>query len=118
MIKLKRIYEPAKPDDGYRVLVERLWPRGISKERAALYMWLKEIAPSPELRSWFSHDPAKSDEFRKRYLDELQENEAVTQLRELIKDRDVTLIYATKDKELSSALVLKDFLEHPPSETS
>lgn len=113
MIKLKRIYEPADPKDGRRVLVERLWPRGISKERAALDLWLKEVAPSSELRTWFGHDPAKWEEFRKRYWDELQKNEdAVAQLRELARMGDVTFIYAARDTEHNAAIALKDFIEH------
>lgn len=113
MIKLKRVYDPADPEDGYRVLVERLWPRGISKERATLGLWLKEVAPSAELRICFGHDPAKWEEFRKRYEDELRQNEAgVAQLQELARKGDVTFVYAARDTEHNAAVVLKDFLEH------
>ncbi|MBP7868831.1 MAG: DUF488 domain-containing protein [Firmicutes bacterium] len=112
MIKLKRIYEPADPQDGCRVLVERLWPRGISKERAALDLWLREVAPSPELRVWFSHDPAKWDDFRKRYRDELQTNEEpVARLTELVRRGDVTFVYAARDTQHNAATVLKEFIE-------
>ena len=112
MIRLKRIYTPAKPEDGCRVLVERLWPRGISKEKAALDLWLKEIAPSPELRKWFDHDPAKWDEFRKRYSNELESNEdIVTQLREYTQEGDITFVYAARDVEHNAAIVLKEFIE-------
>ncbi|MCL5103005.1 MAG: DUF488 domain-containing protein [Armatimonadetes bacterium] len=112
MVKLKRIYEPAHPEDGCRVLVERLWPRGISKTRAALDLWLKDVAPSPELRTWFEHDPAKWDEFRKRYWEELEQNEdAVDQLRELARKGDVTFVYAAKDTEHNAAVALNEFIE-------
>lgn len=112
MIRLKRVYEPTDPEDGCRVLVERLWPRGISRERAALGFWLKEVAPSPDLRTWFGHDPAKWEEFRKRYEDELRQNEGcVAQLRELAGKGDLTLIYAARDTQHNAAVVLKDFLD-------
>lgn len=112
MIKLKRVYEPPGPEDGCRVLVERLWPRGISKEKASLDLWLKDVAPSPELRTWFGHDPAKWDEFRKRYFEELKENEdAVDKLRELDRKGSVTFVYAAKDMEHNAAVALKDFIE-------
>jgi len=115
MIKLKRVYEPAEPADGYRVLVERLWPRGISKQRAALDAWLKDAAPSPELRAWFGHDPEKWDEFCERYRSELGENpEAVDTLKRIIADRDVAFIYAASDNEHNSAVVLRDYLEREP----
>ncbi|MEN6370545.1 MAG: DUF488 domain-containing protein [Armatimonadota bacterium] len=112
MVKTKRIYEQPDPNDGYRVLVERLWPRGISKQRAALDLWLKEIAPSTELRTWFGHDPAKWKEFRKLYKDELDENkDAVEILRKLTQKGNVSLIYAARDTEHNAAVVLKEYLE-------
>ncbi len=113
MIHLKRAYESASPADGKRILVERLWPRGVSKEKAAIDLWIKEIAPSPELRKWYSHDPAKWEEFRRRYTDELKHNpQAVDQLRqELLKHKVVTFVYAAKDELRNSALVLKEYLE-------
>ncbi|HSU66006.1 MAG TPA: DUF488 domain-containing protein [Tepidisphaeraceae bacterium] len=110
-IRIKRAYDAPSPDDGQRILVERLWPRGVTKKRAALDLWLKEIAPSPELRQWFAHDPAKWPEFRKRYRKELQGNkEPVAQLRKLLKEGPVTLVYAAKDEEHNGAVVLKEFL--------
>lgn len=112
MIKLKRVYDTPDSEDGYRVLVERLWPRGISKERAKLNLWLKDIAPSPELRTWFGHDPAKWEEFRRRYWEELSANPAaVARVRELIPKGDVTFVYAARDTEHNAAVALKEFIE-------
>ncbi|NLN76826.1 MAG: DUF488 domain-containing protein [Armatimonadetes bacterium] len=112
LIKLNRIYEPANPSDGTRVLVERLWPRGISKQRAALDLWLKDIAPSPQLRSWFGHDPEKWDEFRRRYRQELDNNAgAVAQLRDVINRGDVTFVYAAHDTIHNAAVALKEYME-------
>ena len=111
-IRLKRVYEKHSPDDGLRVLVERLWPRGLTKDRAAIDLWSKELAPSPELRKWYGHDTAKWAEFQKRYRAELRENHAaVRELREKCKAGKVTFVYAASDDEHNSALVLKDFLE-------
>jgi uncharacterized protein YeaO (DUF488 family) len=113
MIKLKRVYEPASKDDGFRILVERLWPRGMSKQRAQVDLWLKEIAPSPELRSWYAHDVEKWDEFKKRYQTELHKNPAVEELKSILHDHEtVTFVYAAHDEEHNSALVLKEFLSH------
>jgi uncharacterized protein YeaO (DUF488 family) len=112
MIKLKRAYEKPSRDDGLRVLVERLWPRGLTKERAAVDLWLKEVAPSPELRKWFGHDPAKWEQFQKRYRQELRENQdAVELLREKVKRGTITLVYAARDEEHNGALALKRFLD-------
>jgi len=112
MIKLKRVYEKPSPDDGFRVLVERLWPRGVSKEEARLDMWLKEVAPSPELRKWYSHDQAKWSEFQERYRSELKKHEdLIKQLREKGAADTVTLVYASRDQEHNSARVLKKVLE-------
>jgi uncharacterized protein YeaO (DUF488 family) len=111
-IQLKRAYEKPAASDGQRILVERLWPRGLTKARAAIDLWLKEIAPSPELRKWYSHDVAKWKQFQQRYRKELQANRtAVDELRRRIKDGPVTLIYAAHDQEHNSALVLKQFVE-------
>jgi uncharacterized protein YeaO (DUF488 family) len=111
MIKLKRAYAPPSRDDGLRILVERLWPRGLTKKRAAVDLWLKEVAPSPELREWFKHDPGKWDQFQKRYRQELQtKKNAVKLLKEKTEEGAVTLIYAAKDQAHNSALVLKEFL--------
>lgn len=112
MIKIKRIYQEPDPRDGLRLLVDRLWPRGIAKEQARVDRWLKEIAPSAELRRWFGHDPAKWEEFRDCYLGELKErrsllDEIVRQARE----ETVTLLYAARDEEHNNAVVLKKLLE-------
>jgi uncharacterized protein YeaO (DUF488 family) len=112
MIKLKRAYEKPSRDDGLRILVERLWPRGLTKERAAVDLWLKEVAPSPELRKWYGHDVARWEQFEKRYWKELEENEeAVQLLKQKGEQGTVTLVYAARDEEHNSALVLKRFLE-------
>lgn len=112
MFALKRAYEPASTRDGCRILVERLWPRGVTKEKAAIDVWLKEVAPSTELRKWYAHDPDRWAEFRKRYWSELKKNrQAVDALREKEHDGKVTLIYAARDGEHCSALALKQFLE-------
>jgi uncharacterized protein YeaO (DUF488 family) len=112
-VALKRAYEEADANDGTRVLVDRLWPRGLSKERARVDAWLKEVAPSDELRRWFGHDPDKFAEFRKRYEAELASEsgkEAMTRLRELVKRGHVTLLYAARDMEHNNAVVLRDVL--------
>lgn len=111
--KTKRIYEAPADDDGYRVLVDRLWPRGISKEDAQLDEWLKKVAPSSELRKWFDHDPGKFEEFRNRYKVELiDREEPVNKLLEIAGDQPVTLLYAAKDKTHNHAVVLRQFLEN------
>lgn len=110
-IRLKRVYEKPSRQDGLRILVERLWPRGLTKERAAVGLWLKDVAPSPELRKWFSHDPARWEQFQKRYWRELKENkEAVQLLKQKGKQGTVTLVYAARDKEHNGALALKRYL--------
>ncbi len=115
-IRLKRVYEAPSPDDGLRVLVERLWPRGLSKERAAVDEWVKDLAPSPELRRWFDHDPAKWEEFQKRYWAELQhKSDVVEELRQKCHAGTVTLVYAARDEQHNGALVLKAFLDHHES---
>jgi uncharacterized protein YeaO (DUF488 family) len=111
-VRIKRVYESATKNDGVRVLVDRVWPRGITKEKAALDLWLKEIAPSTGLRKWFGHDPARWDEFRKRYHQELDGNtEAVAQLKELIAKGPVTLLYSAHDAEHNQAVALLDYLK-------
>lgn len=111
MIKLKRAYEKPSRDDGERILVERLWPRGLTKEKAAVDLWLKDVAPSAELRKWFGHDPDKWDQFQKRYWKELKESaEAVKLLKQKGKQGTITLVYAAKDEEHNGALALKQFL--------
>jgi uncharacterized protein YeaO (DUF488 family) len=112
-IRLKRAYDEPGPDDGLRILVERLWPRGLSKERAAVDLWAKDVAPSPELRRWFNHDPARWDEFKERYRAELRRKEKVVEeLRRECRGRPVTFVYAARDEEHNGALVLKRYLEH------
>jgi uncharacterized protein YeaO (DUF488 family) len=111
-IKLKRVYEKPGKEDGVRILVDRLWPRGLTKEKAGVDLWLKEVAPSTELRKWFGHDPAKWKEFQKRYRKELENNkEQVAVLKEQVKKRVVTLVYGAKDEEHNEALVLKELLD-------
>lgn len=110
-IQIKRIYTPLAPGDGCRVLVDRLWPRGVSRQNAALDLWLKDIAPSPDLRGWFGHDPARFDVFRQKYRDELSHNtEVVELLLGLAKKQDVTLLYAARDPVVNHAAVLAEFL--------
>ena len=110
-LHLKRIYEPPAKQDGYRILVDRLWPRGLTKEKAAIDLWLKEIAPSTELRKWFGHDPGKWKEFQQKYLKELKENkEAVAVLKDHLKKETVTLLYAAKDEEHNEARVISTFV--------
>ena len=112
VIKLKRVYEPPSSKDGIRVLVERLWPRGLTKQRAAVDLWLKDVAPSPELRKWFGHDPARWKRFQERYREELREKrEAIRLLKQKAKERTVTLVYAARDEEHNGALVLKRRLQ-------
>jgi uncharacterized protein YeaO (DUF488 family) len=111
-IRLKRAYEQPAPEDGTRVLVERLWPRGLSKERAAVDLWLREAAPSPELRRWFGHDPAKWDEFRRRYRDELRDRpEELERLRDLARSGPLTFVFAARDADRSSAALLREVVE-------
>ena len=110
-IKLKRVYEEPAKGDGKRILVDRLWPRGLTKEKAAVDMWLKEIAPSTDLRKWFGHDPAKWNEFQKRYIKELDANpEPVNTIKDLAKKGTVTLLYGARDEEHNDAVVLLDYL--------
>jgi uncharacterized protein YeaO (DUF488 family) len=110
-VRLKRAYDPATSADGYRVLIDRLWPRGVSRERANLDAWEKELAPSRELREWFGHEPGRFDEFRRRYVDELRsQRSALTALRRLARDGTVTLVYAASDEEHNDAVVLAQVL--------
>jgi uncharacterized protein YeaO (DUF488 family) len=112
MIQVKRVYERRSRRDGLRVLVDRLWPRGVSKERAAVGIWLKELAPSTELRKWFAHDPAKWKQFQARYRKELREKrEALKLLRQKSNECTVTLLYGARDEEHNEAMVLKKVLE-------
>lgn len=113
MIQLKRAYEPANSVDGARFLVERLWPRGIKKASLQIEDWLKEIAPSTELRKWFNHDPAKWEEFQRRYFAELKANpEAWEPILGAASAGTVTLVYSSHDSEHNNAVALKEFLRH------
>jgi uncharacterized protein YeaO (DUF488 family) len=112
MVQLKRVYEKPSRKDGIRVLVDRLWPRGLTKERAAVKLWLKDVAPSTELRKWFGHDPAKWKQFQVRYRKELGEKkEALDLLRRKAEEHTVTLVYGARDEEHNEAQVLKRILE-------
>jgi len=110
-MKIKRVYEKPYKEDGIRILVDRLWPRGLTKEKASIDLWLKDIAPSTELRQWFNHDPVKWNEFKKRYRLELKNNkEQISLLKEQMKKGTLTLVYGAKDEEHNEALVLKELL--------
>lgn len=110
-LAVKRIYEPPAPDDGQRVLVDRIWPRGVRKEDAALTLWLKDIAPSNALRKRFGHEPARWAEFQRRYRDELDLNgEAVAELRALLREGKVTLLYGAHDEAHNNAVALASYL--------
>lgn len=110
-IRLKRAYEPASPCDGTRVLVDRLWPRGISKTDAALDLWEKELAPSAELRQWFGHDPARWMEFQERYAEEIRRHpDALGRLRALAREGTVTLVYGARDEVHNDAVALREIL--------
>jgi len=112
MIQLKRVYEKPWRKDGLRVLVDRLWPRGLTKERAAVKLWLKDVAPSTELREWFGHDPARWKQFQARYRRELgQKKDALEELKQMARKHVVTLVYGSRDKEHNEALVLKRIVE-------
>ncbi|WP_107994682.1 DUF488 domain-containing protein [Trichococcus paludicola] len=114
-LKMKRIYESPAEADGFRILVDRLWPRGIKKEAAQLDAWLKDSAPSPDLRKWFDHDPDKFTAFKERYEEELvmnpQTSATVMKILKQLETTDVTLVYAARDPEINHVVVLRDFLE-------
>lgn len=110
-LQLKRAYEPAAASDGIRILVDRLWPRGISKERAALSEWMKDVAPSTELCEWFGHDPARWQEFQRRYRAELRDDQdALGRIRALASQGQVTLVYSARDEAHNNAIVLREVL--------
>ncbi|MFW6323788.1 MAG: DUF488 domain-containing protein [Desulfovibrionales bacterium] len=118
MIRIKRVYDPPMPEDGVRILVDRVWPRGMKKEKAALDHWFKEIAPSSELRKWFAHEPAKWGKFKQRYRAELQSERKEALLREIAEKAEqgtVTLVYAAADREYNNAAALQFFLENSKS---
>ena len=110
-VDIKRVYEQAADEDGIRVLVDRLWPRGVSKERAALSGWLKDVAPSPDLRRWWHHDPDRFEDFVRRYRTELDDNPALEDLLSIVREHDrTTLVYAAKDPAVNHALILRDYI--------
>jgi uncharacterized protein YeaO (DUF488 family) len=112
MLKVKRIYDPIAADDGKRILVDRLWPRGIKKEKAHIDEWVKEIAPSNELRKWYSHDPAKWSEFKKRYKQEIAgETERLKKIKAEARKQTVTLLFSSKELERNNAVALKEMLD-------
>ena len=113
-IKLKRAYEKPSAEDGTRILVDRLWPRGLTKQEARIDYWFKEIAPSGELRKWFGHDPARWSDFKRRYGAELQRHpEKLDELRKPARHDTITLVYGARDEEHNDAVVLRDILAHP-----
>lgn len=110
-VRLKRAYEPAGPDDGTRILVDRLWPRGVAKADAALDLWTKELAPSTELRQWFGHDPARWAEFQVRYAGEVRQHaDELERIRTLARQGPVTLVYAARDEQHNDAVVLRELV--------
>lgn len=110
-VRLKRAYEPAVPADGYRVLIDRLWPRGLTRERAKLDAWERELPPSTALRQWFGHDPRRFEEFRRRYVEELRgQGPRLTALRRRARDGTLTLVYSARDAEHNDAVVLAEVL--------
>jgi uncharacterized protein YeaO (DUF488 family) len=112
MIKIKRIYESPSAGDGFRVLVDRLWPRGLSREKAKVNLWLREISPSNELRKWYGHEPAKWDEFKKRYAQEIEgRGEELDLLLKRARGGTVTFLFSSKEEKLNNAQALKEFLE-------
>jgi uncharacterized protein YeaO (DUF488 family) len=112
MLRIKRVYEERSDTDGRRILVDRLWPRGISKERAGIDLWMKDIAPSDGLRRWFGHEPTRWEEFKTRYLGELAEKQdLIATLRKLDHEGTVTLVYAAKDVDRNNAVVLQEAIE-------
>lgn len=113
-VKLRRVYQPGAEDEGRRVLVDRLWPRGLSKKELEGVLWLKELGPSNELRKWFGHDPERWGEFRKRYFAELKDNPAVKTLQDLVKEGPVTLLYGAHDEAHNNAVALAEYLQHAP----
>lgn len=117
-VRLKRPYEPPAASDGTRVLIDRLWPRGVRKDAAALDLWLKDIGPSTELRKWFGHEPSRWAEFRRRYADEIaQKPQLLAQLRDIARQGVLTMVYSSHDEQHNDALVLQELILHPPTAT-
>lgn len=112
-VRLKRAYEAPEDSDGQRILVDRLWPRGVSKDEARIDQWLRDVAPSGELRKWFGHDPAKWVEFQRRYREELKDNPALAQLKELARKGRLTLVYGARDELHNQAVVLAGLIDRP-----
>lgn len=111
-IKIKRVYEPAARGDGYRILIDRIWPRGLTKEKANVDLWLKEIAPSTQLRQWFKHDPKKWFEFKKRYFKELSsKKDLIAIIQEIAHKHPVTILFGAKDEEHNNAVALSEYLK-------
>jgi uncharacterized protein YeaO (DUF488 family) len=112
MVKIKRVYDPPVPDDGKRILIDRLWPRGLKKEGARIDKWIKELAPSTELRKWFNHEPEKWGEFRKRFFSELRgKRDAVDVIVNAARKGPVTLLFGSKEKRFNNAVALKEYIE-------
>ncbi|MGH2833881.1 MAG: DUF488 domain-containing protein [Solirubrobacteraceae bacterium] len=112
-VRLKRAYDPAAASDGYRVLIDRLWPRGVSRERAKLDQWERVLPPSTDLRQWFGHDPSRFEEFRRRYIDELRQHRSrIGELRHRARQGTLTLVYSARDSEHNDAVVLAEVLRH------
>jgi uncharacterized protein YeaO (DUF488 family) len=112
MIKIKRIYDESSSDDGYRILVDRLWPRGLTKQKAKIDFWLKEIAPTDKLRKWYSHDPKKWEQFRREYFKELDGNrESVSVIMRKKEEGNITLLFSSREEKLNNAAALKEYLE-------
>jgi uncharacterized protein YeaO (DUF488 family) len=119
MVKIKRVYDGESPEDGKRILIDRLWPRGIRKEAIRIDEWLKEVAPSSELRGWFAHDPSKWEEFKKRYYRELREKAPLVEaLRRQAKRGTLTLLYSAKDEEHNNAVALQELIDGPDGPSS
>ena len=117
-LRLKRAYAPAAAGDGTRILIDRLWPRGVRKDAAALDLWLKGIGPSTELRKWFGHEPSRWAEFRRRYADEIaQKPQLLAQLRDIARQGVLTMVYSAHDEQHNDALVLQELILHPPTAT-
>jgi uncharacterized protein YeaO (DUF488 family) len=113
VIKIKRIYDAPTKEDGYRILIDRIWPRGLTKEKAKIDLWLKEIAPSDDLRKWFAHDPEKWEEFKNKYKEELKtRQELLHKIKQLAREKGtVTMLYSAKDEKHNNAVALNDFLK-------
>ncbi len=108
---MKRAYDPPSEDDGFRILVDRIWPRGMSRDQIQIDLWLKDVAPSDELRRWFGHDPSRWDEFKERYHQELADkDDLIDQISEKVSSGDVTLVFGAKDEKLNNAVALKEYL--------